>query len=76
MDHQLTACPFCGSAQVLMIELDDARWAANCHACGATGPTCDGVDEAMAAWNHTLADEDRFAMLAIEQWLSQRSSSS
>ena len=47
-------CPFCKSEDVTIDYEYDEDWVlgwGNCESCGATGPSCETKDAAIAAWN-------------------------
>lgn len=48
-----TPCPFCGSRDLDVQELDVKSWALSCPACGAIGPLHQGQDPltALQRWN-------------------------
>jgi transcriptional regulator with XRE-family HTH domain len=44
-------CPFCRKARGKIRELGAASFQGVCSTCGATGPKCEGHQEALRAWN-------------------------
>ena len=54
MSEKPGPCPFCKSEDVTIDYEYDEDWVlgwGNCESCGATGPSCETKDAAIAAWN-------------------------
>lgn len=45
-------CPFCGSINLRILELDKNSWAIECNDCHATGPIISSIENAIASWNN------------------------
>lgn len=55
MSEKLEPCPFCGERERVELLQFDAREWVHCCACDAEGLVCDGLAEAIAAWNRRAA---------------------
>lgn len=44
-------CPFCGTTDDLQPSSSDVA----CYKCGANGPVCDSMEEAIDEWNRVAA---------------------
>jgi Lar family restriction alleviation protein len=58
-------CPFCGSEEVVLIELDSSSWSVECKTCNATGPIKQTPLFATRAWNYCLARNNDSADLQL-----------
>lgn len=47
----ITACPFCASSAVHVIQLDDEAWTVSCPHCECLGPIVKNPTLAVERWN-------------------------
>lgn len=50
MTEELSPCPFCGAADVQVIDQQGIAWVI-CAVCSTDGPTANTADEAITVWN-------------------------
>ena len=57
--YEMNECPLCGEGELESLELlhqvDGIQ--ATCLSCGMSGPTLEGMDNAVEAWNTYIAKE-------------------
>ena len=55
---KIMSCPFCGSAFDPNVSHTppEGKECIECHYCGAKGPACDTLDDAVIAWNTRASD--------------------
>lgn len=64
---ELKPCPFCGSYDVVVDELDETYTSGyvRCRDCGAEGSIRDSCAEAAAAWNRRTNAKELVAMFSV-----------
>ena len=50
-DMQAGECPFCGSTQNRLVEIERGHWIVECEGCAAIGPGGAESGAALTAWN-------------------------
>jgi Lar family restriction alleviation protein len=65
----LSSCPFCGDANVVVMEVDIQRWSVLCSKCEATGPTVLTKAIAIQAWESVAGIHNRLQFTGLARRL-------
>lgn len=63
---ELKPCPFCGSKDVVLVEIPEDTHCVECWDCSAKVESYNGMDDAIAGWNSRAIDRDELLKIADE----------